>query len=219
LESAQNFGRVPFFYGPEGRLVQVDYALEAVTRGSTTVGLKTNDFVLLASHVKPVRPLMDPAEKIYTIDENVGATGSGYISDVLKLVDEVRIQAQRHRLTLGTPSDTRSLAQHIGGFLHEYTLYTVRPLGASLILGGIDPTGLNLYQVDPSGTYFSGSAFTIGQNSDTVFENISREYSPNLDERQAIDLVSKSIQRSTENSSTISMGIVRKTTKKFEKIN
>jgi len=60
-------GRYPYYYGPEGRLVLVDSALEAVNRGSTTIGIKTPAFALLASHIKPVRPLIDPAEKIFVI--------------------------------------------------------------------------------------------------------------------------------------------------------
>ena len=40
---ATEMGRMPFFYNQEGRLVQVDYALQAVSRGSTTLGLKTKD--------------------------------------------------------------------------------------------------------------------------------------------------------------------------------
>src|SRR5437870_4199281 len=83
MAEAGNYGaRYPYFYGPEGRLVLVDSALEAVRRGSTTIGIKTPAFAMLASHIKPVRPLIDPAEKIFTIDGHVGATGSGYIGDM-----------------------------------------------------------------------------------------------------------------------------------------
>ena len=74
---AADMGRMPFFYNTEGRLIQVDYALQAVSRGSTTIGLKTKAFALLASQVKPTRPLLEPAEKVYMVDDHVGATGSG----------------------------------------------------------------------------------------------------------------------------------------------
>src|SRR2546427_310351 len=87
---ATEMGRMPFFYNQEGRLVQVDYALQAVSRGSTTLGLKTKDFALLSSQVKPTRPLMEPAEKVFVVDEHIGATGSGYIGDVTTLLDQRR---------------------------------------------------------------------------------------------------------------------------------
>src|SRR5919108_4403501 len=156
-------GRYPYYYGPEGRLVMVDSALEAVNRGSTTIGIKTSAFALLASHIKPVRPLIDPAEKIFAIDGHVGATGSGYIGDILQLIDELRLEAQKHRLTFESPIDISSLAKHIGSYLHNYTIYTVRPQAASIIIAGEDQTGIQLYQVDPSGTFFRGSGFAIGQ--------------------------------------------------------
>src|SRR3989442_882725 len=94
---ATEMGRMPFFYNQEGRLVQVDYALQAVSRGSTTLGLKTKDFAVLSSQVKPTRPLMEPAEKVFVVDEHIGATGSGYIGDVTTLLDQLRVAAQRHR--------------------------------------------------------------------------------------------------------------------------
>src|SRR5438128_12550338 len=94
---ATEMGRMPFFYNQEGRLVQVDYALQAVSRGSTTLGLKTKDFAVLSSQVKPTRPLMEPAEKVFVVDEHIGATGSGYIGDGAALLEQVRGPAQRHR--------------------------------------------------------------------------------------------------------------------------
>ena len=73
--SNSGFGssRYPYYYGPGGRLVLVDSALEAVNRGSTTIGIKTPKFALLSSHIKPTKALVDPAEKVFTIDRHVGA--------------------------------------------------------------------------------------------------------------------------------------------------
>src|SRR5947208_15537227 len=95
---ATEMGRMPFFYNQEGRLVQVDYALQAVSRGSTTLGLKTKDFALLSSQVKPTRPLMEPAEKVFVGDDHTCATGSGCIGDVPTRLGQVRGSAPRHRL-------------------------------------------------------------------------------------------------------------------------
>ena len=83
--------RYPYYYGPEGRLLLVDSALEAVGKGSTTIGIKTATFALISSHIKPTKPLVEPAEKIFAIDGHVGATGSGYIGDILQLIDEMRV--------------------------------------------------------------------------------------------------------------------------------
>lgn len=134
-------GRFPF-YGPQGRLVLVDSALEAVSRGSTTIGIKTPKFAILSSQIKPTHPLIEPSEKIFSIDYHVGATGSGYIGDILQLIDTLRLEAQKHKLTYETPIDTDSLAKHLSTYLHNYTTYAVRPQAASVIISGADETGI-----------------------------------------------------------------------------
>jgi proteasome alpha subunit len=205
---AFNTSRYPYFYGPEGRLVLVDSALEAVSRGSTTIGIKTPSFALLASHIKPIRPLIEPAEKIFAIDGHVGATGSGYIGDILQLIDELRIEAQKHQLNFESAIDVGSLAKHIGSFLHNYTVYAVRPQAASVIIAGIDQTGIQLYQVDPSGTFFRGSGFAIGQSSDSALDVIQHEYSADMTVDQAVALSNKAIEKALGEQPVVEIGVV-----------
>jgi proteasome alpha subunit len=210
--SNSGFGssRYPYYYGPGGRLVLVDSALEAVNRGSTTIGIKTPNFALLSSHIKPTKALVDPAEKVFTIDRHVGATGSGYIGDILQLIDELRLEAQKHRLTFESPIDISSLAKHIGSYLHNFTIYAVRPQAASIIIAGEDQTGVQLYQVDPSGTFFRGSGFAIGQSSDTALDIIQREYTADMGVDQAIELSNKAIERALGEKPLVETGIVIK---------
>jgi proteasome alpha subunit len=212
-------GRYPYYYGPEGRLVLVDSALEAVNRGSTTIGIKTSEFALLASHIKPVRPLIDPAEKIFVIDGHLGATGSGYIGDILQLIDELRLEAQKHRLNFESPIDVGSLAKHLGSFLHNYTVYTVRPQAASVIIAGIDQTGVQLYQVDPSGTFFRGSGFAIGKSSDIALDVVQSEYSADMSVEQAVALSNKAIERALGERPIVEIGVVNaKDGRRFQKL-
>lgn len=211
-------GRYPYFYGPEGRLVLVDSALEAVSRGSTTIGIRTPSFALLASHIKPVRPLVDPAEKIFAIDGHVGATGSGYIGDILQLIEELRLEAQKHRLNFESPIDIGSLAKHLGSFLHNYTIYAVRPQAASVIIAGVDQTGVQLYQVDPSGTFMRGSGFAIGQSADVALSVLQQEYSAEMSFEQAVALSNKAIERALGERPVIEVGVVSAQEKQFQKL-
>jgi len=212
-------GRYPYYYGPEGRLVLVDSALEAVNRGSTTIGIKTSSFALLASHIKPVRPLIDPAEKIFVVDGHVGATGSGYIGDILQLIDELRLEAQKHRLNFETPIDVGSLAKHLGSFLHNYTVYAVRPQAASVIIAGVDQTGVQLYQVDPSGTFFRGSGFAIGKSAESALDVVQSEYSADMSVEQAVALSNKAIERALGELPVVEIGVVSaKDGRKFQKL-
>jgi proteasome alpha subunit len=210
--------RYPSFYGPEGRLVLVDSALEAVNRGSTTIGIKTPSFALLASHIKPARPLMEPTEKVFPIDGHVGATGSGYIGDILQLIDELRLEAQKHRLSFESSIDVGSLAKHLGGYLHNYTIYAVRPQAASVIIAGVDQTGVHMYQVDPSGTYFRGAGFAIGQSADTALDVIQREYSADMTIEQAVQLGNKAIEKALGERSVVEIGVVTAEEGQFKKL-
>jgi proteasome alpha subunit len=219
MAEAGNYGaRYPYFYGPEGRLVLVDSALEAVRRGSTTIGIKTPAFALLASHIKPVRPLIDPAEKIFAIDGHVGATGSGYIGDILQLIEELRLEAQKHRLNFESPIDVGSLAKHLGSFLHNYTIYAVRPQAASVIVAGVDQTGVQLYQVDPSGTFMRGSGFAIGQSADIALDVVQREYSPDMSVEQAVELSNKAVEKALGERPVVEVGVVTAHDRQFQKL-
>jgi proteasome alpha subunit len=219
LAEAGSYGsRYPYFYGPEGRLVLVDSALEAVKRGSTTIGIKTPSFALLASHIKPMRLLIDPAEKIFAIDGHVGATGSGYIGDILQLIEELRLEAQKHRLNFESPIDVGSLAKHLGSFLHNYTIYAVRPQAASVIVAGVDQMGIQLYQVDPSGTFMRGSGFAIGQSSDIALDVLGREYSADMSVDQAVALSNKAIEKALGERPVVEVGVVSAQDRQFQKL-
>ena len=219
MAEAGNYGtRYPYFYGPEGRLVLVDSALEAVRRGSTTIGIKTPSFAMLASHIKPVRPLIDPAEKIFVIDGHVGATGSGYIGDILQLIEELRLEAQKHRLNFESPIDIGSLAKHLGTFLHNYTIYAVRPQAASVIVAGTDQMGVQLYQVDPSGTFMRGSGFAIGQSSDNALDVVQHEYSADMSVEQAVALSNKAIEKALGERPVVEVGVVSTQDRQFRKL-
>ncbi len=205
---AAEMGRMPFFYNQEGRLVQVDYALQAVSRGSTTLGLKTKDFAVLTSQVKPTRPLMEPAEKVFVVDDHIGATGS--------VLDQLRVAAQRHRLVYDEPIDVGTLSRNLSEYLHEFTMYAVRPFGASIIVAGVDDLGVQLIQVDPSGTTFKGSAFAIGQSSDEALETIVKGYRPDLSVEEAVALATQAIEGVNGGATQIEHGVVTTGTKRFE---
>ena len=207
-ESNSNIGTRFPFYGPQGRLVLVDSALEAVNRGSTTVGIKTSKYAIISSQIKPTHPLIEPSEKIFSIDFHIGATGSGYIGDILQLIDTLRLESQKHRLTYETPIDVDSLAKHLSSFLHNYTTYAVRPQAASIIIAGEDQRGVQLYQVDPSGTFFRGSGFAIGQSSNTALEVLTKEYTPTMSLEEAIQLGKKSIEVALGEKPIVETGIV-----------
>jgi proteasome alpha subunit len=211
IGSQNSFGngnRYPYYYGQGGRLVLVDSALEAVNRGSTTIGIKTTEFALISSHIKPTLPLVDPNEKIFTIDKHIGATGSGYIADIEQLIEEIRLQSQKHRLSYESPVDIKSIAKHLSSYLHNYTIYAIRPHAASIIIAGVDENGIQLYQVDPGGTYLRGSGFAIGYSSDIAMDVIQKGYGKNMTPKEALELTNSAIEKAIGEKPVVESGMV-----------
>ena len=112
------------------------------------------------------------------------------------MIDELRLEAQKHRLNLESPIDVGSLTKHLGSFLHKFMLYTVRPQAASIICRRRSGWCAGRpYQVDPSGTFFRGSGFAIGQWADVALDVLQREYSADMTVDQAVALSNKAVER------------------------
>jgi proteasome alpha subunit len=218
MAASEQFRYQPF-YGPEGRMTLVERALEAVARGGLCVGVRFPKYAVVASMVKPVRKLIQPSEKVFQIDEHVGVTGAGYLSDLYKLVDQMRVEAQRHRLTYGTPIDIGSLVQSISEYFHSYTIYPVRPQGISVIVAGADRLGVHLYQVDPSGTAFKGEAFAVGQESEKAVEELEQRYRHDMAVEEALRLIHEVMKGVGALEPLIQYGVVDGYKRIFEKKN
>lgn len=117
-----------------------------------------------------------------------------------------------------TPIDVGSLARHIGTFLHSYTIYAVRPQAASILVAGADPTGIQMYQVDPSGTFFKGQAFAIGQESDKALEVLQRDYSADITVDQAVQVSNRAIKHALSERPIVEHGVIDAGGKKFKKL-
>lgn len=202
------YDRAIVMYTPDGRLLQVEYASEAVKYGSPVVAIRGKDFAVVVTRTKDSDPLLDPIEKIHMIDENIGAAGAGFTGDINLLIDHARVHAQRHRLVFEDPVDVKSVVKSIGKFMYEFTRYGgVRPLGAALIIIGSDKAGKHIYQVDPRGLMLSGKAMAIGKNSEEAVDALRAEYKPDLSVRQAIELALKALSKAEEKESPVEVGI------------
>ena len=130
----------------------------------------------------------------------------------------MRVAAQKYRFTYDSPIDIKSLARQLSSYLHDFTIYAVRPQAASIIITGLDPAGIQLYQVDPSGTYFSGSGFAIGQYSDTAIDTIQKEYTEDITIAQAVQLSDRAIEKALGEKPLVERGLVTAKGGTFEKM-
>ena len=160
-------------FSPEGRLFQVEYAMEAIKLGSTAVGVKTKEGVVLAVEKRVTSPLLDPSsiEKIMEIDSHIGAAMSGLTADARTLIAHGRSETQQHRFNyneaMGVEACTQSLCDLALRFGEGGEDSMSRPFGVALLLAGNDKKkGPCLYHTDPSGTYTEYNAKAIGSASE-----------------------------------------------------
>ncbi|PSQ12819.1 proteasome subunit alpha [Halobacteriales archaeon QS_5_70_15] len=190
----QAYDRGITIFSPDGRLYQVEYAREAVKRGSLTVGIRTPEGVALVAAGRTRSPLQVPesVEKIHEADGHVGIGTAGHAADGRRLVDVARREAQVERLRYDQPVDVETLTKAVTEHVQEYTQTGgARPYGAALLVGGVDggPGGTpRLFETDPSGTPYEWRAVAIGGDSGEIREFLETEYEPELSLDAGVDL-------------------------------
>lgn len=202
-------------FSPDGRLFQVEYAREAVKRGTTTIAIKYKGGVVFIVDKRIASRLIEPSsiEKIFKIDSHIGCAVSGLIADARKLVERARIEAQINRLAYDEPIQIKALVRKICDFKQIYTQYGgVRPFGATLLMGGIDKTGIHLFATDPSGAMLEYKAVAEGEGSNDVMRYFEKEYRDSMKMKEAIDMGIEAIKmiRKERRKREIEIGIVDK---------
>jgi proteasome alpha subunit len=180
----QAYDRGITIFSPDGRLYQVEYAREAVERGSASVGIRTANGVVLAANRQARSPLIEreSIEKIHAVDDHVGVASAGHVADARKLVDVARQQAQLEQLRYGQPVGVETLTKTITDHVQEYTQTGgARPFGVALLVGGIEDGEPRLFETDPSGTPYEWQAVAVGGGSDEIRSYLEAEYNPGTD--------------------------------------
>jgi len=187
----QAYDRGITIFSPDGRLYQVEYAREAVKRGTASVGVRTAEGVVLAADKRSRSELMEPesVEKLHKIDDHVAIASAGHVADARQLIDFARRQAQVNRLRYGEEMGIETLTKTVTDHIQQYTqVGGARPFGVALIVGGIEDGEPRLFETDPSGTPYEWKALSIGANRADVRERLEEGYSDDLTMEEGIEL-------------------------------
>ena len=217
------YDRSSIMFSPDGRLLQVEYAKKTVKQGTTAMGMVCKDGVLLLADKRINEPLVLPSsvEKVSPIDDHIGATASGIVSDGRILIDNGRMMAQKHRVTYDTPIDVLSLVKGICDIKQYYTqMGGARPFGVSLLIAGIND-GNDLYVTDPTGIFFQYKATAIGDKDEEIKLLLNKMYKENLDLNGGLKLaltILKKVQGKNFDLKRIDAAVIRSKDKKFKKL-
>jgi proteasome alpha subunit len=222
MMASRGYDMTPTMYSPDGRIYQVEYAIETVKRGAIAIGLQSKDGAIIAVEEK-TRDLQveDITQKIFQVDDHIGIAAAGYIPDARILVDNARFFSQSNKLTYDESVDIETVAKHLADQAHQFTQYSgVRPFGVALIIAGVDKKGARIFVTDPSGTYVPYAAVAIGGDSDEVTDFLEKNYKKEMSMDDAMSLAISAINlKSDENDvKDIRMSRIKTDTKLFEKV-
>jgi proteasome alpha subunit len=223
LPAAAGYDRATTMFSPDGRLYQVEYAIETVRRGTLALGIKAKDGVVIAVEEK-ARKLQSTAltQKIFQIDDHIGVAAAGYIPDARIQVDHARFAAQSNRLIYDEAIDVEGIAKGLADLAQQFTQYAgVRPFGVALIIAGVDKNGCNIYFTDPSGTYIGFDAVAIGGGHDQVTEFLEKHYGKDISLEDACVLAAKSIYLVSEDkmgTKHIKMAVIESKDRRMRKV-
>jgi proteasome alpha subunit len=192
------YDRASTMFSPDGRLLQVEYAKEAVKQGSTAIGAVCKDGVVLIADKRVADRLVvpDSVKKIAQVDHHIGATATGYVMDGRVLIERAQLLAQQHQVTYAVPIETRTLVKEIADIKQSYTQYGgARPFGVSLLFVGVDEDGPSIFVTEPTGTLFEYLATAVGEGSPAAKEILRKEYNPEMSMEEGIKLCVKALKR------------------------
>ena len=221
--ASRGYDMTPTMYSPDGRIYQVEYAIETVKRGTLAIGISSKEGVIMAVEEKS-RTLQTSniTQKIFQVDYHIGVAAAGYIPDARVQVDGARFFSQGNRMTYDESVEVATVAKHLADQAHQFTQYGgVRPNGVSMIIAGIDQKGESIYVTDPSGTYVQFAAIAIGAGSDEVNAFLEKNYDENMSLEDAASLAIASINlksEAKEGIKHIKMAKITSEAKVFEKV-
>lgn len=218
------YDRAITVFSPDGRLYQVEYAREAVKRGTTAVGIKCREGIVLLVDKRVNSKLLEPSsiEKIFKIDNHIGVASSGLVGDARSLVDRARVESQVNRVSYDEQIDVEMLSKKLCDHMQTYTQFGgARPYGTALLIAGISDGQFRLFETDPSGTLLEYKATGIGIGRNAVMKVFEEEHNPEASIRDVILLGLKALHAATEGKfdvNTVEIGVVTNDTPAFRKM-
>ncbi len=161
-------------------------------------------------------------EKIFKIDEHIGAATSGLVADARALVERARVEAQINKITYSEPIRVESLSKKLCDMLQLYTQNGgVRPFGSALIIGGVYENKCKLFETDPSGALIEYKATAIGSGRSAAMDIFEEKYSDDVTLEGAIKLAITAIDEATDHDTTsnnVEIAVIKKDDGKYEKL-
>lgn len=176
-------------WSPAGRLFQLEYAMEAIKFGTTAIGVRCKEGVILVVEKKLPNTLIVPSsmEKIFEIDHHIACATSGLLADARTLVDHARNEAQNHWFTYNEKFSVESSVHSIADLALDFAdvgegkrkKTMSRPFGVAMLVGGISNAGEpELWMMTPTGVCTQYTAAAIGSAQEGATSLLKEQFAP-----------------------------------------
>ena len=220
----QAYDRGITIFSPDGRLYQVEYAREAVKRGTPSIGVRTPEGIILLVAKRLRSPLVESTsiEKVHKVDDHIGIASAGHVADARQLIDFARRTAQVNRLRYGEPIGVETITKDVTDHIQQYTqVGGARPFGVALIIGGIEDGEPRLYETDPSGTPWEWKALAVGEDRGEIKDYLEEHYTDDMSLDDGMELALRALGSVNDDSldpETIGAARIPTETESFEQL-
>lgn len=214
------YDRTITVFSPDGRLLQVEYARQAVKKGTTSLGIKVQDAIVLGA-IRTSAPLLaeDSHKKIYQIDDHIGIASSGLLADARDLIEFARVKSQVSKITYSIPISIATLTKYVADKKHIVTQYAgVRPFGVGFLIGGVGESGARLFETDPSGTVIEWVAQAIGRGSEKAKKALEKDYKAKMSSDEVVKLAVEALKAGEKDATAKDIEIAVITEKDFTRL-
>lgn len=206
-------------WSPQGRLFQLEYAMEAVKQGSATVGLKSNKFAIICALKRAQNDLCDHQTKILPVSQHCGMSMSGLTSDGRNLCNFMRQECLNEEFVYDRDLALGKLLATVAEKMQRKTqIYDSRPYGVGLLVAGYDENGPHIYETCPSANYYDCKAMAIGARSQSArtfiekhLDKFGKDSELNIDDlvKKGLEALRETLPQEQElTTKNISIGVV-----------
>ena len=195
------YDRVATMFSPDGRLYQVEYAGKIVEQGTIGAAAVYSNGVVFGVDKKVSTKLILPAsiEKLFKIDEHIGAISAGLVGDARRLVQMARKEAQENRMYYEEQIHVETLVKYLSGIKQLFTQYAgMRPFGVSFVIGGVDDTGARLFETEPSGALAEYKAIAIGKGRKNAMKFFEKNYKEGMSLEACVRLIANALEKGSD---------------------
>lgn len=196
----QRYSISPGTFTPDGRLTQVEFAMESIGNSNNLVAIQVKDGFVIGTEIKSETVIEDDRKyprNIFLIDKHILIGVSGSIPDSQIIINHVRKQAHQYRFLYQEDIPVNEIVNEIGRIKQQFAqTRSSRPIGCSLIIAGWDKfSGLQLIRTDPAGTFSGWKAVSIGSNNITNQVVLDNYYTSNFTTQDALGLLIRIIKK------------------------